>query len=100
MSPGTPNGRAGTARTYRRDVPNSTTRAPLALLVRLRSVGRRSDERPVLDALDLNVTASEMVAIDGLSGYSKSTMLSQVNGDQPDAGTDEIDDSPIRPIGQ
>ncbi|WP_159824971.1 ABC transporter ATP-binding protein, partial [Frigoribacterium sp. 9N] len=82
-------------------MPTSTTRASSALPIRLRGVGRHFGERPVLSALDLDVTAGEIIAIVGPSGCGKSTLLRQVGGlDQPDAGTVDIDDSPTRPTDQ
>ena len=82
-------------------MPTSTTRASSALPIRLRGVGRRFGERPVLHALDLDVTAGEIIAIVGPSGCGKSTLLRQVGGlDQPDTGTVDIDDSPTRPTDQ
>ena len=82
-------------------MPTSTTRASSALPIRLRGVGRRFGERPVLNALDLDVTAGEIIAIVGPSGCGKSTLLRQVGGlDQPDTGTVDIDDSPTRPTDQ
>jgi sulfonate transport system ATP-binding protein len=82
-------------------MPTSTTRASSALPIRLRGVGRRFGERPVLHALDLDVTAGEIIAIVGPSGCGKSTLLRQVGGlDQPDSGTVDIDDSPTRPTDQ
>jgi len=99
--PVTPHGTAGTPPTYRRDMPTSTTCASSALPIRLRGVGRRFGERPVLNALDLDVTAGEIIAIVGPSGCGKSTLLRQVGGlDQPDTGTVDIDDSPTRPTDQ
>ncbi|WP_228497534.1 ABC transporter ATP-binding protein [Frigoribacterium sp. VKM Ac-1396] len=82
-------------------MPTSTTRASSALPIRLRGVGRYFGERPVLNALDLDVTAGEIIAIVGPSGCGKSTLLRQVGGlDQPDSGTVDIDDSPTRPTDQ
>lgn len=82
-------------------MPTSTTRASSALPIRLRGVGRRFGERPVLNALDLDVEAGEIIAIVGPSGCGKSTLLRQVGGlDQPDTGTVDIDDSPTRPTDQ
>jgi sulfonate transport system ATP-binding protein len=82
-------------------MPTSTTRASSALPIRLRGVGRRFGERPVLNALDLDVTAGEIIAIVGPSGCGKSTLLRQVGGlDQPDSGTVDIDDAPTRPTDQ
>lgn len=99
--PVTPHGTAGTPPTYRRDMPTSTTRASSALPIRLRGVGRRFGERPVLNDLDLDVKAGEIIAIVGPSGCGKSTLLRQVGGlDQPDSGTVDIDDSPTRPTDQ
>ncbi len=99
--PVTAHGTAGTQPTYRRDMPTSTTRASSALPIRLRGVGRRFGERPVLHSLDLDVTAGEIIAIVGPSGCGKSTLLRQVGGlDQPDTGTVDIDDSPTRPTDQ
>ncbi|WP_082460193.1 ABC transporter ATP-binding protein [Frigoribacterium sp. Leaf8] len=82
-------------------MPTSTTRASSALPIRLRGVGKRFGGRPVLHALDLDVTAGEIIAIVGPSGCGKSTLLRQVGGlDQPDSGTVDIDDSPTRPTDQ
>ncbi|MBD8141192.1 ABC transporter ATP-binding protein [Frigoribacterium sp. CFBP 13605] len=82
-------------------MPTSTTRASSALPIRLRGVGRHFGERPVLNDLDLDVKAGEIIAIVGPSGCGKSTLLRQVGGlDQPDAGTVDIDDSPTRPTDQ
>ena len=82
-------------------MPTSTTRASSALPIRLRGVGRRFGERPVLNDLDLDVEAGEIIAIVGPSGCGKSTLLRQVGGlDQPDSGTVDIDDSPTRPTDQ
>ncbi|WP_043595836.1 ABC transporter ATP-binding protein [Frigoribacterium sp. MEB024] len=79
----------------------STTRASSALPIRLRGVGRRFGERPVLNGLDLDVEAGEIIAIVGPSGCGKSTLLRQVGGlDQPDTGTVDIDDSPTLPTDQ
>ncbi|WP_277959473.1 ABC transporter ATP-binding protein [Frigoribacterium faeni] len=79
----------------------STTRASSALPIRLRGIGKRFGERPVLHALDLDVTAGEIIAIVGPSGCGKSTLLRQVGGlDQPDSGTVDIDASPTRPTDQ
>ncbi|MBD8485944.1 ABC transporter ATP-binding protein [Frigoribacterium sp. CFBP 8759] len=82
-------------------MPTSTTRASSALPIRLRGIGKRFGERPVLHALDLDVTAGEIIAIVGPSGCGKSTLLRQVGGlDQPDSGTVDIDASPTRPTDQ
>ncbi|ROS56388.1 ABC transporter ATP-binding protein [Frigoribacterium sp. PhB118] len=82
-------------------MPTSTTRASSALPIRLRGVGRHFGERPVLNDLDLDVEAGEIIAIVGPSGCGKSTLLRQVGGlDQPDSGTVDIDDSPTRPTDQ
>ena len=82
-------------------MPTSTTRASSALPIRLRGVGKRFGERPVLNDLDLDVDAGEIIAIVGPSGCGKSTLLRQVGGlDQPDTGTVDIDASPTRPTDQ
>ena len=82
-------------------MPTSTTRASSALPIRLRGVGRRFGERPVLDDLDLDVTAGEIVAVLGPSGCGKSTLLRQIGGlDQPDVGTVHIADDAARPADQ
>lgn len=82
-------------------MPTSTTRASSALPIRLRGVGRHFGERPVLNDLDLDVEAGEIIAIVGPSGCGKSTLLRQVGGlDQPDSGTVDINASPTRPTDQ
>jgi sulfonate transport system ATP-binding protein len=77
-------------------MPASSTTASRALPLTLRGVGRRFD-RPVLHGVNLDVAASEIVAVLGPSGCGKSTLLRQLGGlDQPDTGTVRIGDEPAR----
>ncbi|MDR1393641.1 MAG: phosphonate ABC transporter ATP-binding protein [Bifidobacteriaceae bacterium] len=59
----------------------------VATPVELRAVTRRFGDTVALDGVDLTVTKGEVVALLGLSGSGKSTMLRQINGlDQPTSG--------------
>ena len=74
----------------------STHSGSSALPISLRGVGRELGGRAVLDGLDLDVLAGEIVAVVGPSGCGKSTLLRQVAGlDSPDSGSVEIAGSPV-----
>src|SRR5438067_1498492 len=58
-------------------------------IVKALGVGRA--ERRILDGVDLEVEAGELVAVLGRSGSGKSTLLHLLGGlDRPDAGTIEV----------
>ncbi len=74
---------------------------PTALPVGLRDVRRTfagpEGARTVLDRVDLDIAAGEIVAVIGASGCGKSTLLRQVAGlDTPDGGTITLADTPVR----
>lgn len=69
--------------------------------VGLREVRRAFDgptgPRTVLDRVDLDIAAGEIVAVIGASGCGKSTLLRQVAGlDTPDGGTITLAGTPVR----
>ncbi len=71
------------------------TYAPEVVLVQARGVskafGSGRAERTVLDAVDLEIAAGEMVAILGRSGSGKSTLVNLIGGiDRADAGSIEV----------
>ncbi|WP_169165959.1 ABC transporter ATP-binding protein [Cellulomonas taurus] len=73
---------------------------PSALPVGLRDVRRSfpgpDGARTVLDRVDLDIAAGEIVAVIGASGCGKSTLLRQVAGlDTPDGGTITLADTPV-----
>ena len=59
----------------------------MAAMLSIRGLARGFGARPILDGLDLELTAGEYVAIIGESGAGKSTLLNLVAGlDRADAG--------------
>jgi ABC-type lipoprotein export system ATPase subunit len=61
-------------------------------MITLTGLSRRFGERVILDAVDLEVGAGEVVAVLGASGAGKSTLLRIVGGlDRAYAGTAQVD---------
>ena len=74
------------------DTGGSTVGATVAL--RVRGLTRR----PVVDGVDLDVHAGEIVGIGGLVGAGRTELLRLIQGlDRADAGTVEVDGAIIRP---
>ena len=70
---------------------------PSGLPLRLEGVGKRFGERTVLDGLDLDVAAGEFVAVVGLSGGGKSTLMRLVSGlDRPNGGRILVGEGAVR----
>ncbi|MFD1858647.1 heme ABC transporter ATP-binding protein [Aeromicrobium camelliae] len=66
------------------------------LTYRVRDLTVRRGERSLLDGVDLDVAAGEMVAIVGPNGAGKSTLVAALAGDvRPEAGTVEFDGRPL-----
>ena len=62
-------------------------------MISIRGLTKRYGTNTVLDAIDLDISAGERVAIIGPSGTGKSTLLRCLNYlDRPDAGVIRIDD--------
>ncbi|MDN7121325.1 heme ABC transporter ATP-binding protein [Nocardioides sp. ChNu-153] len=64
--------------------------------LRARGVGVVIDGTPILDGVDLDVAAGEVVVLVGPNGAGKSTLLSVLTGDvAPTTGTVELDGRPV-----
>jgi subfamily B ATP-binding cassette protein MsbA len=67
--------------------------------IRFRSVGFRYEEKSVLDGIDLEVNAGEVIAIVGRSGEGKSTLVDLLlRFHEPSVGAIEIDGRDLRNI--
>lgn len=67
-------------------------------LLTLSGVTKAYGQRQVLDGIDLEVAAGEVIAIIGPSGCGKSTLLKTINGLEPiQDGTIEFDGATIAP---
>lgn len=72
------------------------SRTPSPGALSLRAVSKHFDDRLVLDAIDLEISAGELVVLVGASGSGKSTLLSAVAGlTRPDAGEVLLDGAPV-----
>ncbi len=66
------------------------------MILRTRGVGVVYDGHPILDDVDLDVRAGELVALVGPNGAGKSTLLGVLAGDvEPSAGRVTLDDRPL-----
>lgn len=75
----------------------TTTAHPVGLREVRRAFDGPAGPRLVLDRVDLDIAAGEIVAVIGASGCGKSTLLRQVAGlDTPDAGTITLAGTPVR----
>ncbi|MCM6772469.1 heme ABC transporter ATP-binding protein [Nocardia sp. CDC159] len=74
------------------------TPAPGAVTLRARGVSvERGAARRVLDEVDLDVVAGEILALVGPNGAGKSTLLAALAGElEPVTGTVELDGQPVR----
>ncbi|GAB4586118.1 heme ABC transporter ATP-binding protein [Nocardia sp. IFM 10818] len=81
--------------TRRHELPG--TPGPGAVTMRARGVGlERNGGRRVLDEVDFEVVAGQIVALVGPNGAGKSTLLAALAGElEPDAGTVELDGQPL-----
>jgi len=65
-------------------------------LLEMRGIGKRFPGVVALDAVDFHVNAGEIVALLGENGAGKSTLMKILGGlHQPDAGTIQVDGSPV-----
>ncbi|WP_010202648.1 ABC transporter ATP-binding protein [Salinibacterium sp. PAMC 21357] len=72
------------------------TTAADALSVSIRDLSRSFGDRHVLRAVDLEITAGEIVALIGPSGCGKSTLLRHIGGlDSPSGGAIDIGGEPV-----
>lgn len=81
------------------DAPAEASRPTPGAPLRLRGLGRSFGEHVVLQGIDLDVAAGELVAILGSSGSGKSTLLRIVGGlDAATSGEVAIDGEPVTGI--
>ena len=72
---------------------------PTAHAVTLDGYGRTFAGHTVIDSIDLQIAAGEVVAVLGASGCGKSTLLRGVGGlDRATAGSVRIDETPVLPF--
>ena len=93
-------GRFSSPRVYNRVMPDVTS--PAVELSRVvKSYREGESERVVLRAVDLSVTAGEIVVLLGRSGSGKSTLLNLVSGiDRPTSGTVRVEGEDVAALSE
>ncbi|MDQ6751358.1 MAG: ABC transporter ATP-binding protein [Actinomycetota bacterium] len=75
---------------------NATKPARLSARGLVKSYGEGRSARTILDGIDLDVRAGELVALTGRSGSGKSSLMNLLGGlDWPDGGTVAVDGRPL-----